>query len=322
MTTVSAVVFDRPTGVAVDAAGNVYVANSGRNTIVRITPAGVASTLAGVEGFSGSIDGTGSAARFSGPQGVAVDAAGNLYVGDTGNHTIRKITPAGVVTTLAGSPSLIGSTDGTGPAARFNIPIGVAVDAAGNVYVGDTSNHTIRKISPAGVVSTLAGLAGNPGIADGTGSAANFNQPFGVAVDAVGNVYVADSTNRTIRKITPAGGVSTLAGSATISGSTDGTGGAALFRIPQGVAVNGAGVVYVGDTGNDTIRAITPAAVVSTLAGLALSGGSTDGTGSLARFDQPQGVAVDAAGNVYVADRFNNSIRKVTPAGVVTTFAQ
>ena len=321
VTAVSAVVLNRSTGVALDAAGNVYVANSGRNTIVQITPAGVASTLAGVEGLSGSIDGTGSAARFSGPQGVAVDSAGNVYVGDTGNHTIRKITPAGVVSTLAGSPSLIGSIDGTGSAARFNIPIGVAVDAAGNVYVGDTSNHTIRKISPAGVVSTLAGLAGNPGIADGTGSAANFNQPFGVAADAAGNVYVADSTNRTIRMITPAGVVSTLAGSATLSGSTDGTGSAALFRIPQGVAVNGAGVVYVGDTGNDTIRAITPAAVVSTLAGLALNGGSTDGTGSFARFNQPQGVAVDAAGNVYVADRFNNSIRKVTPAGVVTTFA-
>jgi hypothetical protein len=312
-----------PTGVAVDAAGNVYVADTLNQTIRKITPAGVVSTLAGLVGSAGSTDGTGSAARFNHPVGVAVDAAGTVYVADGFNHTIRKITPAGVVSTLAGLAGSPGSTDGTGSAARFNGPFGVAVDVAGNVYIGDSGNHTIREITPAGVVSTLAGLAGNRGSTDGTGSAARFFQPTGVAVDAAGNVYVADFSNNTIRKITPAGVVSTLAGLAGSIGSTDGTGSAARFNQLAGVAVDATGNnVYVADLGNQTIRKITPAGVVSTLAGLAGSAGSTDGTGSAARFSDPAGIAVDAAGDVYVADMNNSAIRKITPAGVVTTFAQ
>ena len=182
----------------------------------------------------GSADGTGSAARFNDPDGVAVDGAGNVYVADTFNDTIRKITPAGVVTTLAGSPGQVGSADGTGSAARFNDPEGVAVDAAGNVYVADTRNDTIRKITPAGVVTTLAGSPGQAGSADGTGSAARFDFPNGVAVDGAGNVYVADAGNDTIRKITPAGVVTTLAGTAGQSGSADGTGSAARFNASGG----------------------------------------------------------------------------------------
>ena len=154
------------------------------------------TTLAGLAGSSGSANGTGSAARFYYPFGVAVDSAGNVYVADTGNNTIRKVTPAGVVTTLAGLAGSSGSADGTGSAARFNYPSGVAVDSAGNVYVADTGNNTIRKVTPAGVVTTLAGLAGSPGSADGTGSAARFYYPHGVAVDSAGNVYVADTVQQ------------------------------------------------------------------------------------------------------------------------------
>ena len=215
--------------MAVDAAGNVYVADTGNDTIRKITPAGVVTTLAGTAGQAGSADGTGTAARFNEPDGVAVDAAGNVYVADTNNDTIRKITPAGVVTTLAGTAGQAGSADGTGAAAQFNAPEGVAVDGAGNVYVADTGNDTIRKITPAGVVTTLAGTAGQVGSADGTGSAARFNDPDGVAVDGAGNVYVADTINDTIREITPAGVVTTLAGSPGQYGSADGTGAAAQF---------------------------------------------------------------------------------------------
>ena len=311
-----------PAALAVDAAGNVYVADSGNNTIRKITSAGVVSTLAGLTGSSGSADGTGSAARFFAPQGIAVDAASNVYVGDTANFTVRKITPAGVVSTLAGSAGSSGSTDAAGSAARFAAPQGIAVDAAGTVYVADSSNFTIRTISPAGVVSTLAGSPGSLGSADGIGSAARFFNPTSVAVDAAGNVYVTDFSNHTIRKITPAAVVTTLAGSVGNLGSTDGTGTAARFSNPRGAAVDAAGNVYVADFNNNTVRKITPAGVVTTMAGTASIPGNADGTGSAARFRFPRDVAVDAAGNVFVADTDNNSIRKITPAGVVTTFAQ
>ena len=162
-----------------------------------------------------------------------MDSAGNVYVADSANNTIRKVTPAGVVTTLAGLAGSCGSADGTGSAARFYCPAGVAVDSAGNVYVADMHNNTIRKVTPAGVVTTLAGLAGSPGSADGTGSAARFNDPYGVAVDSAGNVYVADTGNNTIRKVTPGGVVTTLAGLAGSAGSADGTGSAARFDYPS-----------------------------------------------------------------------------------------
>ncbi|MEO5881893.1 MAG: SMP-30/gluconolactonase/LRE family protein [Caldimonas sp.] len=314
--------FTTPEDVAVDAAGNFYIADTGNHRINKITSTGVFSTLAGSAGNAGTADGTGSAARFNVPRGLAVDSAGNVYVADTFNETIRKITPAGVVSTLAGLAGIGGSVDGTGSAARFSAPYSVAVDAAGTLYVADTSNQTIRRITPAGVVTTLAGLAGSAGFVDGTGNAARFTNPRGVAVDTAGNIYVADSGTQTIRRITPAGTVSTLAGLAPVVGSADGTGSAARFADPRGIAVDAADNVYIGDTGNRTVRKITPAGVVTTLAGLANNAGNVDGTGSAARFASPRGTAVDAAGNVYVADFNNESIRKITPAGVVTTFAQ
>src|SRR5207302_1125096 len=170
--------------------------------------------FAGDLGGAGNVDGVGASARFNTPFGVATDSAGNVYVADTFNNTIRKITPAGVVTTLAGTAGVAGSTDATGAAARFTSPESVATDSAGNVYVADTGNNTIRKITPAGVVTTLAGTAGVVGSTDAIGAAASFGFPNGVATDSAGNVYVADTLNSTIRKITPAGVVTTLAGTA------------------------------------------------------------------------------------------------------------
>ena len=160
------------------------------------------TTLAGTAGLRGIADGTGAAARFNDPEGVAVDSAGNVYVADRTNNTIHKITAAGVVTTLAGTGGLFGSADGTGAAARFAQPFRVAVESAGNVYVADTTNHTIRKVTAPGVVTTLAGTAGMVGSVDGTGAAARFFYPVGVAVDSAGNIYVGDSHNNNIRKVT------------------------------------------------------------------------------------------------------------------------
>jgi sugar lactone lactonase YvrE len=306
-------------GVTVDGSGNVYVSDN--FTIRKIAPDGLVTTLAGTAGQAGSVDGIGSAARFSDPGGVTVDEWGNIYVSDSGNHTIRKVALDGVVSTLAGSPGQSGGADGLGAASRFNRPTSVAVDRAGSVYVADYWNHTVRVVAPDGVVSTLAGNPGQSGGADGVGAAARFGFPEGEAVDSAGNVYVADTLNHTIRKVTPDGAVRTLAGSAGQYGSTDGAGAEARFDHPAGVAVDQFGYVYVADKFNRTIRRITPDGVVSTLAGSAWKSGSADGAGADARFSLPSGVAVDGAGNIYVADTDNCAIRKITPSGMVSTLA-
>jgi sugar lactone lactonase YvrE len=321
----SAAQFNSPYGVAVDGSGNVYIADKGNHTIRKITSTGVVTTLAGAAGYSGFQNGTGSAAQFWNPNGVAVDSAGNVYVADTSNCEIRKITATGVVTTLAGAALSPGSIDGPASVARFSYPTGLAVDSAGNIYVVDSASHTIRKITSAGMVTTLAGTANNGGSSDGTGSAAQFEYPFGVAVDSDGNVYVADTGNLEIRKITAAGVVTTLAGAAFSRGSIDGSGSVARFNTPRSVAVDGAGNIYVADEQTRAIRKITATGVVTTIAGDALHGGATDGTGSSALFYAPSGVAVDNTGKIYVADSdpYGNTIRKgtppVTPAPAITT---
>jgi sugar lactone lactonase YvrE len=303
--------FSHPKGLAVDSAGNVYVANTRNHTIYRLAASGVMTVLAGRPGSSGSADGIGGDARFRYPQGIAVDGSGNVFVADSGNNTIRRITPDGRVTTLAGRARLVGSADGTGDNARFNYPNSVAVDKAGNVYVADLYNAVIRKVTSQGVVTTLAGLAGDAGSADGKGAAARFNFPVSVAVDPADNVYVADINNNAIRKITPAGIVTTLAGKLTYDvGSSDGTGIGAQFCNPTALTVDDAGNVYVADTGNQTIRRITSSGEVTTLAGVAGQGGNQDGTGNGARFRRPMGIAMDHAGNLYVADQGNGLIRK------------
>src|SRR5262245_61317063 len=267
------------------------------------------TNFAGQPGSPGNTNGTGSAARFSHPYGVALDKGGNIYVADHDNQAIRKISPAGVVTTVAGGG--LGSDDGTGSAAQFYYPFGVAMDNATNLYIADSYNHTIRKMTPAAVVSTMAGAATQPGTNDGIGGAARFNYPLGVAVDSANNVYVADQGNHTIRKITSGGAVSTLAGSPGVSGSADGVGSFAQFNSPYGVAVDNSGNVYVADTWNNTIRKVIPGGFVSTIAGSASQSGTNDGFAGSALFFLPSNIALDSAGNLYVTDTWNFTVRKV-----------
>lgn len=317
--TVAAVFFAFPVAVASDGVGNLYVGDTASDTMRRISPGGSVSLLAGASGQAGSADGSGTTARFNDPSGVFAAGDGSVFVSDHANATIRRITSAGVVTTLAGSTSSRGNADGVGTAATFSSPIGIGRDAAGNLYVADSTNNTIRKITASGAVTTLAGAAGQTGSADGDGGAARFNHPTGIAVDGAGNVYVADSTNNLIRKVTPTGTVTTLAGVAGVMGSADGAGGAALFNNPGGLAVDGGGNIYVADTGNSIIRKITPGGVVSLLAGLPGVAGRKDGTGTEAWFNQPRDLTIDGSGNLQVADTGNAAIRQITPGGTVTT---
>lgn len=319
--------FFGPSGLVADGAGGFYVADALNNTIRRISSGAVVTTVAGgnINEITevpdrGYADGAGRSALFSlgisetgrsGARTLGLDGSGNLYLADTLNHVIRKITPAGVVTTLAGSPGGPGSVDGTGANAQFSSPYGVAVDGSGNVFVADAGNNTIRKVTPAGVVTTFAGRDGsNAGSLDGSGGDARFNNPSGLAADTSGNLFVSDTNNHTIRKITAGGAVTTLAGVAGKLGTSDGFGVNARFNGPTGIAVDGSGNVYVADTGNATIRKITSGGVVSTIAGIAGSSGNADGTGNAVRFTTPYGVAADAAGNVFIADSGNHTIRK------------
>jgi len=284
-----------------------------------MTPGGAVTTVVNTLP-SGTVDGLGPLSGFSIPRGVARDAAGNLYVADSNDHVIRKIAPSGLTTTLAGLVGVSGSTDGPGASARFNGPYDVEV-VGGFLYVADRSNFTIRRIDlGTEIVSTLAGLALSSGSTDGTGSAARFRSFQGLGSDLAGNLYVADTANHTVRKVTPGGVVTHMAGTALSAGSADGVGAAARFNSPRDVVVDPSGNVYVSDGGNFTLRMITPAGTVTTVAGLALTTGFQDGVGSAARFSAPRGLALLPGGDLLMSDG-SAAIRRVTPAGAVTTVA-
>lgn len=271
------------------------------------------STFAGDDGQT-QVDGIGAAARFAAPNAIAKDSQGNFYVSDTGNNSIRRVTPWGAVSTWARIDSR---------------PTGLALDTSDNLYIADTPNHRILKIAPNGVVNTLAGSSsGEMGYVDGAASAARFSYPDGLAADAAGNVYVFDgwgdslsTSNPRIRKISPSGVVSTLAGGGGGQGFVDGTGAAARFSSAGQLAVDGAGNVYVADTVNKAIRKVTPSGLVSTVIGGPIPPGTERGAGSATQFGSVEALALDSAGNIYVADRVNHSVRKITPAGVMSTVA-
>ncbi len=348
--------FESPSGFAKDSAGNMYVSDSNRNTIRKVSPSGAVTTLAG-SGSTGLVDGTGDAAQFAYPAGLAVDDAGNVYVADSGNRAVRKISASGVVSTLArgfGFPVGIavdrtgnvyisdqdmqtiqkisstgeisrlagdgtpGFADGSGTGARFHCPNAMAIDNTGNLFVSDGCNFAIRKVTPTGTVTTVVGRPDGHGIVDGVGSAARFAGIGGLAFDSAGNLYVSDSN--ALRKVTPGNVVTTLAGNANYD-YRDGDGGSARFGTPRGLVVDTAGTIYVADSGNHVVRKVSPTGQVATWLGQVRGDGFLDATGTAARFNTPNGVAADGMGNVYVADTGNRAIRKITHAGVVTTLA-
>jgi len=310
--------FNQPTGIAVDAAGNIYVSDYGDNLIRKISAAGIVSTIAG-NGNQGSLNGLDTASSFNGPTALALDAAGNIYVADDNNNMVRKISTNGMVSTYAGSDStgLI-----NGPAANSALfgPTGVAVDGSGNVYIADAGNNIIRMVNTSDVVSTYAGST-NEAATNGPLLSASFNNPTGLAIDGSGNIFVADMLDGMIREISPSTGtVTTLAGSGDTTASVNGTGTAASFYFPNSLAVDASDNIYVTEYATNLIRKVDPTGVVTTFAGNGAAG-QADSTGTSASFNGPSGIAVDKSGNLYVADTYNNVIRKITPAGVVSTIA-
>lgn len=317
--------FNAPAGLLL-AAGQLYIADSGNNTIRRLdVGTNAVMTIAGTAGVAGSTDATGLSATFSSPSGLVGDASGNLFVADKGNFTIRRLVlSSAVVTTVAGTAPHVGATDAVGTAALFNNPSGIATDGTAAAYICDKLNHTIRKLNlSSGAVTTIAGKAGMAGSADGVGVAALFTQPYGAAL--VGNdLFVTDSGNNTIRQIDLTNNaVTTFAGTAGTPGSSDGTGSAALFKYPLGITTDKTGGLFVTDANNHTIRRIDVAgAAVTTLAGSPGTSGNSDGTGSAALFYDPFGITYDGSGSLYVADSFNQTIRRVVISSrAVTTVA-
>ena len=312
-------------GLALSTDGNtLYVANADKQVIQSLNlTTMVVTTYAGTAGMAGSANGTGTTARFYAPFGL-VNVGGTLFVADTFNHGIRQIDATQTVTTLAGTLGNAGVSDGTGTSALFYFPKGIT-SMGTDLYVADTSNFLIRKVTSTGIVTTIAGSSGSSGYLDGI-SGTKFGSPFAVAANAT-YLFISDSANNSVRSVKIADGtVSTVAGSTSgVSGTTDSTGTSALFKIPAGIVSDGADALYVADSGNHTIRKIdisTSPAIVTTIAGIAGAAGNTDGAGTTsAKFNTPIGLALDAAtGILYVSDQQYTKIRKIVLAtGAVTT---
>jgi sugar lactone lactonase YvrE len=281
----------------------VRVGNSTASSATDFTYLYTVTTLAG-NGEIGSDDGPDTTAKFFAPFGLTTDADGNIIVADAANNKIRRITPAGIVSTIAGDGT-IGTRNGAANMAQFNFPRGVATDKAGNIFVADAGNNLIRKITPAGTVSTIAG-DGTDGFADGQGILAKFSFPVDLLVDTAGNIFLTDGNNGRIRKITPQGLVSTL--------------GNVIPGFPEGIEMDGAGNLYIANVATHVIQKMTPQGALETIAGSGIPG-LVNGPANLARFLNPEGIAIDADGNLFIGDLSNGVIRKITPAGEVSTFA-
>lgn len=303
-----------PRDVAVDGQGNVYITDQ-RNSRVRKVSGKTITTIAGTgkAGFSGD-GGPATAAQLSEPDGIAADAQGNVYIADYGNHRVRKVNPAGVITTIAGTGKQGFSGDG-GPAsaAQLDYPNGVGVDGRGNVYIADTGNSRVRRVSASGTITTIAGTGEVRFSGDGgRATSASLFRPTDVAVDGSGNLYIADFLNYRVRKVSPGGTITTIAGNGGRDSFGDGGRATAAELIPTSLALDRQRNVYIGDFHNDRVRKVTPGGTITTIAGTGLRGSRGDnGPATAAQLADPNGVAVDTQGNLYIADYGNQRVRKV-----------
>ncbi|MGW5658442.1 NHL repeat-containing protein [Streptomyces humi] len=312
-----------PYGVAVDGAGNLYIADVSNHRVRKVTPGGIITTVAG-NGQAGFVSdgGPAVATKLNGPYGVAVDGAGNLYIADSSNHRVRKVSPDGIITTVAGNGQAGFVSDG-GPAVatKLNFPIGVAVDRSGSLYIADQSNHRVRKVSPDGIITTVAGNGQAGFVSDGGPAVATkLHYPWGVAVDEAGNLYIGDRYNHRVRKVTPGGIITTVAGNGIAGYVADGGPAVATtLHYPASVAVDGSGNLYISDGHNHRVRKVTPNGVITTVAGNGIAGYIADGGPAVGQqLYYPYGVAVAPSGDLYIADGSNHRVRKVFAAASMT----
>ena len=307
-----------PVGVSVDNSGKVYITDTNNNKIRMVNSAGIITTFAGTGTFgSGGDGGAATSAQLGYPQGVSVDVSGNVYIADRSIHKIRMVTSAGIITTIAGTGIQGSSVDGgAATSAKLNNPFAVAVDISGNVYIADYWNYKIRKVTSAGIITTFAGTY-TPGSSGDGGAAtsAQLNGPTWVSVDISGNVYIAESVNNKIRKVTSTGIITTIAGTgATGSGGDFGAATSAQLNNPWGVSVDISGNVYIADTDKNKIRMVTSTGFIITFAGTGTAGSAGDGgAATSAQLNGPNGISVDTSGNLYITDQVNNKIRVVAP---------
>ncbi len=308
-----------PYGLAVDASNNLYICDQQNERIRKVSASGIITTIAGngTAAYGGD-GGAATAAQFNDPAGVVVDASNNVYVADRVNNRIRKITPAGIISTFAGIGSAGYSGDGAAAtAAQVNDPWGIGIDPSGNIYIADRGNNSIRKVNTSGVISTVAGYGSYGYSGDGAAAtAAKMRYPTSVTADGSGNIFIADEFNNCIRKVDPSGIITTFVSTGTTSGGYSGDGGpatAAQVNFPRGVALDAAGNLYIDDLGNHRIRKVSTSGIISTVAGLGTAGFSGDGgAATAAQLNSPYGIALDASGDLFISDEVNHRVRKVT----------
>jgi len=302
-----------PNGVAVDSSGNVYIADKVNHVVEKVTPSGTLSVFAGTGTAGAPTAGPATSSKLNYPMGVAVDSSDNVYIADTQNMRVEKVTPDGTLSIIAGSGSQDAPTAGPATSSALNQPYGVAVDSSGNVYIADYGTHRVEKVTPSGTLSVFAGTGTGGAPTAGPATSSNLYYPAAVAVDSSGNVYIADFSNRRVEKVTPSGTLSVFAGTGNRGVSTAGPATSSDMYGPYGVAVDSSGNVYIGDYRNNTVLRVTPSGTLSIIAGTGTSGVPTAGPATSSNLNRPTGVAIDSSGNVYIADLYNARVEKLTP---------
>jgi len=309
-----------PCGVAVDSSGNVYIADLVNNLVEKVTPTGTLSIIAGTGNPGTPTEGPATSSDLQYPQGVAVDSSGNVYIADTSNNLVEKVTPSGTLSIIAGTGNRGAPTEGPATSSDLWSTQGVAVDSSGNVYIADYGNSLIEKVTPGGTLSIIAGNGNFDPPTAGPATSSALYGPAGVAVDSSGNVYIADTGNNLVEKVTPGGTLSIIAGTGHYGTPTAGPATSSDLNSSIGVAVDSSGNVYIGDAGNNLVEKVTPTGTLSIIAGTGNPGTPTAGPATSSDLNYPGGVAVDSSGNVYIADGLNNLVEKVVaPRLAITT---